>query len=247
MPSDSELLASLRRHFTYSPKAEYDAAGRMIKLDLAGVEMQALPPQIGQFTALQELRLGFLVEDNGLRWEADIRYNRLDTLPEEIGNLQQLRVLTLGSNRLSSLPASFARLQNLTELDLQDNPLGSLPQVLCQLRNLQRLNLCKTRLNSLPEHIGQLPQLQSLQLQQNHLTALPQPMANLQALEILNLSGNPFASVPRCLLQLTRLRELRLFGCTALGPVPDEFLQMPALEVLWVKHNLLQAKSEPSA
>lgn len=245
MESDQARLAAIRKLFTYNPKPEFDEQGRLIKLDLAGQDLTELPLAVCEFSALQELRLGFVVDDNGLRWEADIRYNKLTSLPEEIGNLQALRILTLGSNRLASLPAGFGRLTKLEYLDLQDNPLGTLPEPVYQLRNLQYLKLTEAHLASLPAAIGQLLQLHTLILNQNSLIDLPPQMAALQKLEILNLSANPLRTVPVVVACLAKLRELRLFGCTHLGEIPAEIMHMPSLEVLWVKHNLLENKPGP--
>ena len=247
MESDQARLAAIRKLFTYNPLPEFDEQGRLIKLDLAGQSLTELPLAVCEFSALQELRLGFVVDDNGLRWEADIRYNKLARLPEEIGNLQQLRILTLGSNRLASLPASFGHLSKLEQLDLQNNPLGTLPEPVYQLRNLQYLKLTEARLTSLSGEIGQLQQLQSLILNQNRLTDLPPQMAALQKLEVLNLSANPWLTVPAVVARLAKLRELRLFGCTQLGEIAPEIMHMPSLEVLWVKHNLLEHRAGSAA
>ena len=67
--------------------------------------------------------------------ELDLSGNELKELPPEIGQLTQLKKLTLGKfdqqrgeivgNQLSSLPAEIGQLQNLLQLDLRANP--SLP------------------------------------------------------------------------------------------------------------------------
>jgi len=49
--------------------------------------------------------------------------NRLQTLPNEIGQLQNLRVLALYENALNSLPESLANLKNLEFLDIRHNKL----------------------------------------------------------------------------------------------------------------------------
>jgi hypothetical protein len=56
-------------------------------------------------------------------------------LPSELGELWQLRVLSLGNNRLSgSLPSSLGHLTNLQRIVLHQNKLsGAIPLDLCRL------------------------------------------------------------------------------------------------------------------
>ena len=49
--------------------------------------------------------------------------NRLQTLPNEIGQLANLRVLALYENSLNSLPDSLANLKHLEFLDIRHNKL----------------------------------------------------------------------------------------------------------------------------
>lgn len=50
-----------------------------------------------------------------------LRSNKLEFLPEEIGQMQRLRVLNLSDNRLKNLPFSFTKLKELAALWLSDN------------------------------------------------------------------------------------------------------------------------------
>lgn len=53
--------------------------------------------------------------------------NRLTTLPEELFNLENLRVLSLRGNKIRELPPAIGRLHNLTELNVSQNSLQYLP------------------------------------------------------------------------------------------------------------------------
>ena len=57
--------------------------------------------------------------------------NNLAALPDEIGDLSQLKVLRIDDNRLLYLPDSIGRLSNLEELDVSFGH-----DSLCQLLNL---------------------------------------------------------------------------------------------------------------
>ncbi|XP_043941773.1 leucine-rich repeat-containing protein 7-like [Protopterus annectens] len=50
-----------------------------------------------------------------------LRSNKLEFLPEEIGQMQKLRVLNLSDNRLKNLPFTFTKLKELAALWLSDN------------------------------------------------------------------------------------------------------------------------------
>jgi len=92
------------------------------ELDLSGLGLTALPPEIARLTALQTL---------------DLSGNQLSSLPPEIARLTALQTLYLSGNQLSSLPPEIAQLTALQSLYLGDNQLSSLPPEIAQLRSLE--------------------------------------------------------------------------------------------------------------
>ncbi len=118
-------------------QAAYDEASRRIEeyrrngraevaLDLSGLSLTRLPPEIGQLSALTGLDLG---------------KNQLTSLPPEIGQLSALTGLYLSGNQLTSLPPEIGRLSALTDLYITDNSLTSLPVEFGKLSALTRLLL----------------------------------------------------------------------------------------------------------
>ncbi|KAF2286000.1 hypothetical protein GH714_009609 [Hevea brasiliensis] len=74
--------------------------------------------------------------------ELYLRHVRLQEVPFDILNLQQLRILDLRQNILQSIPEGFKNLTSLTELDLSDNNISALPPELGLLEpSLQALRL----------------------------------------------------------------------------------------------------------
>ena len=71
----------------------------------------------------------------------DLNSNKLESLPESIGNLLNLRTLCLCNNKLKSLPESIGNLLNLRTLYLSYNELKSLPKSIIRLTNLESLDL----------------------------------------------------------------------------------------------------------
>ncbi len=103
----------------------------------------------------------------------DLGFLEIEELPREyfthpkiINSLQNLK---LNSNKLTSLPEEIGNLQNLRSLDLYANQLTSLPGEIGNLQNLQHLYLGLNRLTSLPFEIGKLLNLKSLGLYANPL------------------------------------------------------------------------------
>jgi Leucine-rich repeat (LRR) protein len=83
---------------------------------------------------------------------------KLITLPNEIGNLNYLKVLYLTKNQLKELPKEIGNLINLKELHLNSN-----------------------KLITIPKEIGNLINLEVLALQSNPLTFLPNEIVNLKS------------------------------------------------------------------
>lgn len=124
--------------------------GRITMLDLHGNRLTgALPPQLGDLTALHTLQLqnnqlsGPLPPQLGnLTQLTDLRLfnNQLTgAIPAELGNLRDLEQLWLAVNQFTGpLPATVGNLTNLVTLRLEYNGLdGPIPLALASLINLQ--------------------------------------------------------------------------------------------------------------
>ncbi|MCP4374368.1 MAG: GTPase [Deltaproteobacteria bacterium] len=111
---------------------------QVIKLNLSGIEIEELPPEIGQLTTLTELKL---------------QKNKLRTLPPEIGMLTNLTSLYLWDNQISELPPEIGKLTKLTELRLSYNELRELPLEMRLLTKLTDLDLRYNPLESPPPEI----------------------------------------------------------------------------------------------
>ncbi|MDZ7952623.1 COR domain-containing protein [Nostoc sp. DedQUE09] len=172
--------------------------------------------------------------------ELDLSGKGLTTLPEEIGQLTNLRSLDLGWNQLSSLPAEIGQLTNLQMLNLPSNQLSSLPKEIIQLTNLQKLYLFSNQLSSLPKEIIQLTNLQTLNLRSNQLSSLPKEIIQLINLQTLYLGSNPLSSLPPEIIQLTNLQKLYLFN-NQLSSLPPEIIQLTNLQKLYLFSNQLSS------
>ena len=140
----------------------------------------------------------------------DLRFNKLVSLPESIGNLSNLRELDLRANDLINLPESIGNLSSLREIDLRFNKLVSLPESISNLFRLTTLDLHCNQLAKLPESIGNLSGLTALGIEGNKLTSLPESIGNLFNLTELNLHYNQLTTLPANIINLSNLRVIYL-------------------------------------
>ena len=127
-------------------KIEQAARDGLEELDLSGMELTELPPEIGKLSRLKKLILG-KYDKRKFEWIG----NSLSNLPPEIGQLTNLSSLSLSSNSLSNLPPEIGQLTNLSSLNLRLNSLSNLPPEIGQLTNLEYLDLSSNSLDIPPE------------------------------------------------------------------------------------------------
>lgn len=139
----------------------------------------------------------------------DLHDNHLASLPEAIGELQQLRQLRLSQNRLSLVPVQLFSLPCLQNLTLQKNQLESLPEELANLTRLTHLDVSSNQLGVLPSSLGCLESLLDLNVSHNRLSRLPLTMDRLLLLRSLDVSENLLEELPD-LSALTHLETFHL-------------------------------------
>ena len=73
--------------------------------------------------------------------ELQLAFNTISVVPQEIAQLQALRILSLNNNRISQLPTELGQLHALTALFLEANTLTSIPESIGSLSALKIFNL----------------------------------------------------------------------------------------------------------
>ena len=170
----------------------------------------------------------------------DLSYNKIISIPPEIGQLVNLQVLNLSNNNLTSIPPELGQLVNLQELDLSYNQLTSIPTEIGQLTNLQVLSLYRNKLTYIPPEIGQLVNLQVLNLSWNKLISVRDAdIGKLVNLKELCLSHNELTSIPKELEQLVNLQYLYL-AVNQLTSIPPELGQLINLHYLILYDNPIE-------
>ena len=195
------------------------------KLDLAGLELEELPAQIGKCTQLETLLLGKFDEKG--RWIG----NKLTEFPDVVLQLTNLKILDLGGNQITSIPEAIAQLSNLTQLNLMSNQITSIPETIAQLSNLTELDLRNNQITVIPEAIGQLSNLTQLYLHSNQITVIPNVIGQLSNLTDLDLGHNQISSIPETIAQLSNLTWLDL-GHNQITVIPEAIGQLSNLTQL---------------
>jgi internalin A len=217
-----------------TPEAQqaYDTALRRIeecrqrgklgtRLNLSYLGLTMLPPEIGQLTALTELR---------------ITTNKLSELPSEVCRLTGLSELDLSFNQLKDLPPEISHLTGLLELNLNGNQFSTFPKEVCNLAALSTLNFSYNQLSTLPSEIGRLTALESLSLCGNYINTIPPEIGQLTSLNELYLYSNKIVTLPPEIGQLSALQALFLYE-NQLSALPPEISLLTALKVLNISNN----------
>ena len=95
--------------------------------------------------------------------------HKLMSIPEDIGDLQDIESLTIIRTEITSLPESFFNLKSLKNLNLSGNKLNSLSESMSKLSSLEVLDLSYNKLESAPEALSSLSNLKEFKIFENPL------------------------------------------------------------------------------
>jgi Leucine-rich repeat (LRR) protein len=241
------------------PRVFFTAVPDLQELRLSGQRFDVLPAAFRAFTKLRLLQL----RQNGIRSIAadvfgssadgssdgglgtslerlDLRYNRLDALPDTFAHCTRLQVLRASHNLITTLPESMDGLaQCLVDVQLAHNQLASAPRALTALHALERLDLSFNRLETLSElDFSQLPRLQTLRLSGNRLTELPMSLGGVGTakpppIRELSIAGNMLREFPPAVLLLGATLQRLEMQSNRFERLPMSFgAALPALEIV---------------
>ena len=191
--------------------------GRVVRLDLTAKNLTAIPPDIGNLTALQVLILNS---------------NQLDSLPSSIGMLKNLVSLECGNwvlqndVGLKKLPLTIGQLKKLKYLLLFGNRIQGLPSNFDELTNLKLLDLMHNQIREFPKEIVYLQNLEFLKLSFNLLDTIPPEIINMAKISILDLGSNSLERLPNEIGFCSALQDLIIYGNSKLKSFPDSIIKL---------------------
>jgi adenylate cyclase len=195
--------------------------------------------------------------------DLDVSFNSISQLPDDIGNLVNLKRLWLIGNQITRFSNECAQLVSLRSLDCRRNSISDLTVVLMlpkiediladhnmisaldlsigpQLAKLDVSHNDITKLSLIPGPVGRSPySLMSLDLSYAKLSSLDDiALGTLTSLRTLKLDHNSFRTIPDTLGELTYLETL---SCSdnQLDTLPQSIGRLQKLEVLDAHHNAL--------
>ncbi|XP_047670718.1 leucine-rich repeat and calponin homology domain-containing protein 1 isoform X4 [Tachysurus fulvidraco] len=188
------------KEFT-SAAAHYDLSDT-VHADLSKNRLTEVPPEVTRLVSLETLNLYHncirSIPDTIIGLQSltslNISRNQLSVLPVCVCGLP-LRVLNASNNKLNALPESIGQLTSLMELDVSCNEVTALPRQIGRLKALRELNVRRNLLCVLPEDLAVLP-LVKFDFSCNKVSTIPICYRKMTQLQSLHLENNPLQSPP---------------------------------------------------
>ncbi len=139
----------------------FESLNRLTLKDMKDVEF---PSPIKTSLSLKELELNNLLNATNLDScftikSLEILFLKsceLKKIPNTIGNLENLRSLSIYDNHVQDLPPEIANCKNLQELNISRNGFVKVLTILMSVKNLRTVVVDKHKLNIIPEEISHL-------------------------------------------------------------------------------------------
>lgn len=169
-------------------------------------------------------------------------------IPDTLGNLLNMSLLSLSHNKLSGeIPQSIGKLERLTELYLMENNLtGQIPPSLEGCKNLLLLNLSSNKLyGSIPSELFSISTLsKGLDLSYNQLSGnIPTQIGSLMNLNSLSISNNQLSGeIPSALGQCLLLESLSLEANLLRGKIPKSLGTLRGINKMDLSQNNLSGE-----
>lgn len=101
-------------------------------------------------------------------------FNKITTLPAELGKLRRLRRLLLNNNRIKVLPLEIGNMEMLEELICSENMIEDLPLSVSRIPGLKVIKMTNNRLRSIPFEIANILSLEEIDCGNNpHMETVP--------------------------------------------------------------------------
>eukprot|EP00613_Pedinella_sp_CCMP2098_P023867 CAMPEP_0171715556 /NCGR_PEP_ID=MMETSP0991-20121206/18937_1 /TAXON_ID=483369 /ORGANISM="non described non described, Strain CCMP2098" /LENGTH=245 /DNA_ID=CAMNT_0012306463 /DNA_START=482 /DNA_END=1216 /DNA_ORIENTATION=+ len=149
-------------------------------------------------------------DENGKADMTHQGWRRLDDIIWKMG--LKILILDVSFNKIEELPEQIGDLILLKELNISNNQLEVLPKSIGDLRCLRRFQCNNNSIELVPDEIGQCYMLEDLIANDNALRQFPASVIGCAALNVCDLRNNQLESVPCELGSLVTMRGLFLEG-----------------------------------
>lgn len=153
--------------------------------------------------------------------------NSLSSLPDQFKEFKQLKILFFANNLFETIPEVLGELPNLYMISFKSNRLSFISEKSLS-SSVGWLILTDNQLTELPMNLGwKCPLLRKVMLASNQLSFLPDSMENCKKIELIRLAGNRFDRFPQWLFtSLPKLAWCALAG----NPVFDEMSESSTID-----------------
>ncbi|MEZ8053126.1 leucine-rich repeat-containing protein kinase family protein [Vibrio atlanticus] len=141
----------------------------------------------------------------------DLYGNQLSSLPDELSQLTNLRIIFASNNLFTHLPDVLGTLPKLEMVGFKSNQIKTVSEQSLPAQ-LRWLILTDNAIEVLPHSLGERPRLQKLALAGNKIRVLPESMEKLSNLELVRMSANQLTEFPEFLIKLPKLAWLAFAG-----------------------------------
>ncbi|KAL5547914.1 hypothetical protein UlMin_003145 [Ulmus minor] len=180
------------------------------------------------------------VGDSPIRSVLDFERVPLNILPKEVGNLFQLKILSLRYTNVKILPKSIKNLRKLQSLDIRETLIRELPVEINELRNLRHLVAYTLNKSSFGYHdgvrmhegFGNLEELQSLTMFEAHhggigLVKELEKLRKLRWLEVSKITSETWKGVCASIRNMDHLQRLCVFSKNENEVLDLEYISSP--------------------
>ena len=167
----------------------------------------------------QKVRYGYDQEDDGTV------YKSIDEALQHVDKAYRLKLVN--KRKMDSLPEKIFQLTNLRELTVKGCKLLVLNSRISEFQKLIYLNVSSNRLVRLPESIGDMQELKGLVVSRNKIYELPESIGRMTKLEIIDAWDNPLYVLPSSITNLAA--TLKIFDLRQVALRQSELDQMEKL------------------
>jgi Leucine-rich repeat (LRR) protein len=156
-----------------------------------------------------------------------VNNNRLESLPDEIGALDNVEFLYCEFNQLSRLPHALGDMDRLIAMYFTGNRFMEIPAFVYGMSRLTKLQFSKNQITTLPPDIGRMKELRHFNIAGNQIAALPDSIADLTKLRVCDVSDNRLTALPEGFGRVQIVNQLRVRN-NPLTALPAGFATMRA-------------------